>query len=78
MAHDRDPRDLEVRGDVTRDPWPLAEKVEDSAPRRIGEGEPNAAAISVELSLHIAGRFGWTRNVSITYRSRQSKEGDAR
>ena len=78
MAHDPDPRDLEVGSDVASDPRPLAQQVEDPAPRRIGEGEPNAAAISVELSLHIAGRFGWTRNVSITYRSRQSKEGDER
>jgi hypothetical protein len=57
VAHDCDPRDVEVGGNVTGNPRPLAQKVEDSAPRRIGKGEPNGAATKVDLSLHIAGRL---------------------
>jgi hypothetical protein len=54
VTHDRDPRHFEVGGDVAGDPGPLTQEVEDSAARGIGEGEPNGAAIKVELSLHIA------------------------
>jgi hypothetical protein len=58
VAHDRDPRDLEVGGDVAGDPRSLAQEVEDPAPRRIGQGEPNGAAVKVVVRLQIAGRTG--------------------
>src|ERR1700736_6089610 len=67
MAHDGDPRELEVGGDITRDPRPVAQQIPVRAPSRIGEGPPDRAAISLELGRHIARTAVQTRNASITY-----------
>ncbi len=67
VAHDRDARDLEVGCDIAGDSWSLVQQVEDLAPGRIRQGEPNRAAIGVELSFHTACSTVGTRNSSITY-----------
>jgi hypothetical protein len=74
VPHDRNPRDPEVGRDVARDPRPLAQQVEDSASRWIGEGKPNRSVICPDLRAHNIGVSHSTRNASITYRIRPGKE----
>src|SRR5437773_8693750 len=70
MTHDSDARDIEVGCDIAGDSGSLAQQVENSAPRRIRQREPDEAAIGIELSSHIACAAPGTCNLSITYLSR--------
>ncbi len=77
MAHDGDPGNREMGGKVASDPRPLAQQVQDPAPRRVRKGPPDRTALSLEFCRQTARTTIPTCNATITYIVRSCKGGDA-
>src|SRR5215468_8828959 len=78
VAHHRDPRYRELRGDLAGDQRPLPQQVQDLAAGRVGQRPPQQAGVFLQPAAgqryHIAVH---TCNLSITYRRREGQDPPA-